>query len=76
MDAKNIKTESNRITIQVSIELDKEMLASEEAIQRGVNEAKLLATQYALSQYDTDGTPIKVKNTKYTSKGQHKTGIK
>jgi hypothetical protein len=69
MDAKIIKKESNRITIQVSIELDKEMLTSEEAIQRGVNEAGLLATQYSLSRFDTDGTPIKVENKKYTSKG-------
>jgi hypothetical protein len=35
-----------------------------------VNEAGKLATQHVLSQYDTDGSPIKVGKEKYTSKGQ------
>ena len=45
------------------------MLDTEEVIQRGVNQAGLLATQYALSRFDTDGSPIKVESKKYTSKG-------
>ena len=70
MEAKIIKSGSKRITIQLEIELEDEMLSSEEAIQRGVNQAGLLATQYALSQFDTDGCPIEVDEKKYTSKGQ------
>jgi len=70
MEAKIIKTEARRITIQMTIDLEEEMLDTEEAIQRGVNQAGLLATQYALSQFDTDGSPIKVENKKHTSKGQ------
>ena len=46
------------------------MLTTEERIQEGVNEAGMLATQYALQQYDTDGSAITVENKKYTSKGQ------
>ena len=70
MEAKIIKSGSKRITIQLEIELEDEMLSSEEAIQRGVNQAGLLATQYALSQFDTDGSPIQIGEKKYTSKGQ------
>jgi hypothetical protein len=69
-EAKIIKEESKRITIELTIELEDEMLSSEEAILRSVNKAGLLATKYALSKFDTDGTPIKVENKKYTSKGQ------
>jgi Zn-finger protein len=71
MEAEIIKPHLNSITIQVTIPLSEEMLDTEEAIQRGVNQAGLLATQYALSQFDTDGTSIKVEEKKYTSKGSH-----
>jgi len=69
MEAEIIKTNSRSITIQITIPLSEEMLGTEEAIQRGVNHAGLLATQYALSQFDTDGSPIQVDKKKYTSKG-------
>jgi hypothetical protein len=69
MEAEIIKTNSKSITIQVTIPLSEEMLDTEEAIQRGVNQAGLLATQYALSQFDTDGNPILVAEKKHTSKG-------
>ena len=69
MEAEIIKKGSKSVTIQVTIPLSEEMLDTEEAIQRGVNHAGLLATQYALSQFDTDGSPIKVEKKKYTSKG-------
>jgi hypothetical protein len=69
MDAEIIKTDSRSITIQVTIPIEKEMLDTEEAIQQAVNAAGLLATQHALSQFDTDGSPIKVAQKKYTSKG-------
>ena len=71
MECEIIKTGSNSITIQVTIPLSDEMLPSEEAIQEGVNQAGILATQYALSRFDADGSPIEVNEKKYTSKGQH-----
>ena len=64
MEAKIVKKEGRRLTIQVDIELCDEMLDTEEAIHRGINEARLLATEYALSEFDTDGTSIKVANKK------------
>jgi hypothetical protein len=71
MDAEIIKSDSKSITIQVTIALDNDMLYSEEAIQQGVNQVGLLATQHSLSLFDTDGTAISVGERKYTSKGQN-----
>jgi hypothetical protein len=70
MEAEIIKKDATGITIHVSILFTADMLSSEEAIQQGVNLAGLLATEHALRRFDTDGTPIKVENKKYTSKGQ------
>jgi len=75
MSATIIKAEKKGITVQVFIPIPegKEsigMLEREELIQQGINQAGQLATEYALSQFDTDGTPITVKGEKYTSKGQ------
>jgi hypothetical protein len=75
MSASLIKAEKKGITVQVFIPIpegkeDMSMLEREELIQQGVNKAGQLATEYALSQYDTDGSPITVKETKHTSKGQ------
>ena len=69
MKAEIIKTDSKSITIQVTIPLSEDMLSSEEAIQAGVNQAGMLATQHALSKFDTDGSPIQIGQKKYTSKG-------
>ena len=70
MEAEIINKSSDSVTIQVTIPLSKDMLSTEEAIQQGINQAGLLATEYALSQFDTDGTPIEVDKKKHTSKGQ------
>jgi len=70
MKAKIIERDASGITIQMRIPFSKEMLTTEEAIQECVNQAGLLATEYALLQHDTDGLPITVGNKKFTSKGQ------
>jgi len=70
MEAEIINKSSDSVTIQVTIPLSKDMLSTEEAIQQGINQAGLLATEYALSKFDTDGTPIEVDKKKHTSKGQ------
>jgi hypothetical protein len=73
MAAEIIKTNGSKILIQLELDLNRDMLASEEAIQRGLTEAGILASEYLLSQFDTDGTPIEVgkEKEKYTSKGQY-----
>jgi hypothetical protein len=75
MSATIIKAEKKGITVQVFIPIPEgkenmSMLEREELIQQGINEAGQLATEYALVQFDTDGTPITVKEKKHTSKGQ------
>jgi hypothetical protein len=75
MSATIIKTEKKGITVQVFIPIPEgkenmSMLEKEELIQQGINQAGQLATEYALSQFDTDGTSITVKKKKHTSKGQ------
>jgi hypothetical protein len=70
MEAEIINKSSESVTIQVTIPLSGAMFSTEESIQKGVNQVGLLATEYALSQFDTDGTPIEVGPKKYTSKGQ------
>ena len=70
MKAEIIETTSEGLWVKMFIPLSKDMLTTEERIQEGVNEAGMLATQYALQQYDTDGSAITVENKKYTSKGQ------
>ena len=75
MSATIIKAEKKGITVQVFIPIPEgkenmSMLEREELIQQGVNQAGLLATEYSLSQFDTDGHPLIIKEKKYTSKGQ------
>jgi len=60
----------NAFTLQVEIPYASSMLDFEEAIQQRLNEAGVLATQEALQQFDTDGSPIQVGDTKLTSKGK------
>jgi hypothetical protein len=75
MSATIIKAEKEGITVQVFIPIPEgkenmSMLEREELIQQGVNQAGQLATEYALSRFDTDGSSITVKEEKHTSKGQ------
>jgi hypothetical protein len=46
------------------------MLDFEEALQRRLNDAGVVATVEGLKQFDTDGSPITVGPVKFTSKGQ------
>lgn len=46
------------------------MLASEESIQTQLNAAGVLASGKALEQFDTDGSPLDVGGSVYTSKGR------
>jgi hypothetical protein len=70
MVAKIIERQENAVTIQVSIPLTRSMLDTEEAIQQALNEAGVLASGEALQQFDTDGSPLLLGATRWTSKGQ------
>ncbi len=70
MAATVIAREENSITIQIQVRLSRSMLDTEEAIQTALNEAGVLATTAALEQFDTDGSPLEIGSTRWTSKGQ------
>lgn len=72
MSARIIKKDGGKVTIEVDIELEGNMLSQEEAIQLALNEAGKLATRTALENFDTDGTPIEVKGQRLSSKGSKK----
>src|SRR3954451_11514231 len=72
MPAALIARSEAAFTIQVEIPYASSMLDFEEAIQRSLNEAGTLATTEALQQFDADGSPIQIGDTKLTSKGKLK----
>ena len=57
-------------TIQLEIPYASSMFDFEELIQQRLNEAGVLATTEALHQFDADGSPITIGDTKLTSKGK------
>src|SRR5947199_14676 len=70
MSAVIVERQENAVTIQISIPLSRSMLDTEEAIQKALNEAGVLASGEALKQFDTDGFPLLIGSTRWTSKGQ------
>jgi hypothetical protein len=74
MSATLIERHEDSVTLQVRIPLSRSLLETEQAIQRALNQAGLLATTEALCQFDTDGSPLQIGPTRYTSKGQEPKG--
>lgn len=70
MSATVVARQESSITIQFTVPLTRSLLDTEHGIQQALNEAGLLATTEALRQFDTDGTPLQLGATRYTSKGQ------
>ena len=70
MSATIIERQEKSVTIQMTIPLTRSMLDTEECIQKALNEAGTLATGEALKQVDTDGSPLEIGSTRWTSKGQ------
>ena len=60
------------VTIEFTVHLDSgSMLRSEDNILEALNGAGRLAAEVALEQFDTDGSPIVLGQTKLTSKGKY-----
>jgi hypothetical protein len=70
MSATIVSQTDNQLTLQIEITLDGSMMQMEEHIQDALNEAGILATCKALEQFDTDGSPILLINTKLTARKQ------
>ena len=70
MSAAIIARSETSFTVQVEIPYGSSMLDFEQTIQERLNQAGVVATQEALQQFDTDGSPITVGSFKFTSKGR------
>jgi len=70
MSATIVARSESSFTVQVEIPYNSSMLDFEQAIQERLNQAGVVATQEALRQFDTDGSPITVGPVKFTSKGR------
>ena len=68
MPAKLIEQNSNKITIQFTVELTGQMLTDEQALQESLNEAGQIAMAPMLKQFDTNGEPIRINGVKHTVK--------
>ena len=64
--AEIIARNDNELTIQVTIKLTGSLMEMENTILDGCNEIGCLATTEALKIFDTDGSPIKLGDTKMT----------
>ena len=69
MSAVIVARSETSFTVQVEIPYGPSMLDFEQAIQDRLNQAGVVATQEALQQFDTDGSPITIGPVKFTSKG-------
>jgi hypothetical protein len=70
MSAAIVARSETSFTVQVEIPYGSSMLDFEQAIQDRLNQAGVVATQEALQQFDTDGSPITIGSVKFTSKGR------
>src|SRR5690242_17321086 len=70
MSATIVARSDSSFTVQVEIPYGTSMLEFEQTIQERLNQAGVVATEEALHQFDTDGSPIMVGAVKRTSKGQ------
>jgi hypothetical protein len=70
MSAKLLSVSGQEVKIEVTIELDRSMLKTEERIQKSLNEAGCLASIEALTYFDTDGSPIEVGGEIWRTKGR------
>jgi hypothetical protein len=66
--AQLIARTGNELTIEVKVNIDGSLLQAEDAIQNACNEVGLLATEKALKNFDTDGTPLQTGDIKWTAK--------
>jgi hypothetical protein len=70
MVARLVRVEGQRVTVELTVELSRSMLSTEEAIQAALNEAGQLATHEALKYFDTDGSPLEIGGQVWRTKGQ------
>jgi hypothetical protein len=70
MTAKLISVEGSKIKIELTLELSRSMLDTEINIQKSLNEVGCVASKEALKYLDTDGSPLKIGEETWKSKGE------
>ena len=60
MSVQLVGIEGTQVKIEITIELSRSMLTSEENIQQSLNKAGCVATKAALKYLDTDGSAIEM----------------
>ena len=66
--AQLISRNGNELTIEVKVNIEGSLLEAEDAIQNACNEVGLLATEKALKNFDTDGSPLQTGGIRWTAK--------
>ncbi len=69
MTARLINVEGSKVKIELTLELSRSMLDTEINIQKSLNEAGCIASQEALKYLDTDGSPLKIGEDIWKTKG-------
>jgi hypothetical protein len=70
MPATLIAVTGHQIKVEVTVELSRSLLETEEAVQTALNQAGCLLTQEALHYLDTDGSPVVLGGEVWRTKGQ------
>jgi hypothetical protein len=65
-----VKRSGDEVTVEMTVRLSGSLLEMEEAIQEATNAAGCCITEEALKRFDTDGSPIRVGETKLTARGR------
>ena len=71
MAAQLIKQNGPELTLQITVNISGSMMEAEENVQRAINEAGCLATQQALKQFDTEGSPMIINGVKWTQRASN-----
>ena len=70
MGVQLMSIEGTKVKMEVTIELSRSMLTSEENIQHSLNEIGGIATGSALKYLDTDGSAIEIAGSVMRTKGE------
>lgn len=70
MPARLVEVKGTQVKIELTVELSRSLLATEEAIQVALNEAGCIASREALGYFDTDGSPLQIGSELWRTKGQ------
>lgn len=70
MPARLVEVKGTQVKIELTVELSRSMLETEEAIQVVLNDAGCLASREALRYFDTDGSALQIGPEIWRTKGQ------